>query len=161
MKSKICEYIDTLWLAVGEIIVSVLVFLGYFVLKTLDIVSLEHDYTVISGALLGSFVSVLNFFILSVSVTRAVRRISAARGTAEMNEDEQEKFTREYTAGVQGAMAKSYLLRMLLMIGSLVLGMLSGFFNPLATAIPLVMYRPVLYFVQLIKSKLTRKGGCD
>jgi hypothetical protein len=159
MKNKLSEYIDTLWLALGEIIVSALVFLGYMVLKRFEIVQLDRDYTVITGALLGSLVSVINFLILSVSVTRAINKIAAARGNLEMDEEAIEKFKNEYNAGIQGAMAKSYLLRLILMIGSLVLAMLSGYFNPLATAIPLVMYRPVLYFVNLVKSKFSKKGG--
>ena len=57
---------------------------------------------------------------------------------------------------VQNAMTKSYLLRMLLMIGSLVLAGVSGWFNIIATVIPLLMYRPILYVTEFIKSKVRR-----
>ena len=60
---------------------------------------------------------------------------------------------------VQTAMTKSYLFRMALMIGALVLAMLSGWFNPLATVIPLLMYRPILYVTEFIKNKIRAKRG--
>ena len=76
-----------------------------------------------------------------------------------MDDEEAEQYAKENGASVQAAMMKSYLFRMLLMIGSLVLAMISGWFSPLATVIPLLMYRPILYAVEFIKIKFRKNGG--
>ena len=76
-----------------------------------------------------------------------------------MDEEEAEKYAKEHGMVVQNAMTKSYLLRMGLMIGALVLGMVSGYFSPLATVIPLLMYRPILYVTELIKIKIQARRG--
>jgi hypothetical protein len=39
------------------------------------------------------------------------------------------------------------------MVGSLVLAFITGWFNPLATLIPLLLYKPLLYVVELINKK--------
>lgn len=151
-KSKLSVYIDTLWLALGEIIVCALVAVGFLIFGS-------FSYKVVTGALLGSAVTVINFLILSVAVNRAVNGYIADRGNEEMDEETAEKYAKEHGMAVQNAMTKSYLLRMALMIGSLVLAMISGWFNPLATVIPLLMYRPVLYAVEFIKTKVNAKRG--
>jgi hypothetical protein len=151
-KNKLSAYIDTVYLALGEVIVGVLVAAAFLLFG-------KFSYTVVTGALLGGAVTVVNFLILSVSVNRAVTKYITERGDKEMDEEEAEKYAREHGMVVQNAMTRSYLLRMGLMIGALVLGMVSGFFSPLATVIPLLMYRPILYVTELIKIKLqTRRG---
>ena len=76
-----------------------------------------------------------------------------------MEEEEAEEYAKKHGTAVQNAMMKSYMFRMLLMIGSLVLAMLSGWFSPLATVIPLLMYRPILYVTEFIKTKIKVKRG--
>ena len=151
------KYIDTVWLALGEVAVGILVTVGFIIAKALgqDVAV----YKAITGALLGGAVTVINFLILSVAVNRAVNGYVAEIGDREMDEEEAEKYAKEHGMAVQNAMTKSYLLRMGLMIGSLVLAMLSGWFSPLATVIPLLMYRPVLYAVEFIKTKVNAKRG--
>ena len=117
------------------------------------------DYTVVTGALLGGTVTVINFLILSVALNKAVNGYIEGRGDKEMDEEEADQYAKEHGIAVQNAMLKSYMLRMFLMIGSLVLAMLSGWFNPISTVIPLLMYRPVLYVVELIKIKVNAKRG--
>lgn len=151
-KNKLSAYADTLWLLTGELAVAALT-VGVFALLG------KFSYTVITGGLLGSFVTTLNFFILSVGINRAVNRYIEARGEAEMDEETAEKFATEHKMDVQNAMMKSYMLRMLLMIGSLVLALLTGVFNVIAVAIPLLAYRPVMYAVEFIKTKLGKAGG--
>lgn len=156
-KNKLSAYIDTVWLAVGEAVVGVLVTLGFIIAKALG--AEVVIYKAITGALLGGAVTVVNFLILSVAINRAVNGYVSDIGDKEMDDEEAEKYAKEHGMAVQNAMTKSYLLRMLLMIGSLVLAMISGFFSPLATVIPLIMYRPVLYAVEFIKTKINRKRG--
>ena len=149
-KNSLLVYIDTLWLLIGELIVS-LITVGVFALVG------KFHYSAITGALLGSAVTVLNFFILSVGVNRAVTRYVEARGTREMDEEEAEKFASEHSMDVQNAMMKSYMLRMLMMIGSLVLAGFSGWFNVIATVVPLLMYRPLITIIETIK-KIAKAG---
>ena len=151
-KSKLSAYIDTVYLALGEVIVAALVSLAFLLFG-------KFSYTVVTGALLGGTVTVVNFLILSVAVNRAVTRYITERGEREMDEEEAEKYAKEHGMVVQNAMTKSYLLRMGLMIGALVLGMVSGYFSPLATVIPLLMYRPILYVTELIKIKIQARRG--
>jgi sensor histidine kinase YesM len=156
-KNKLSAYIDTVWLAVGEAAVGVLVTLGFIIAKAFG--AEVVIYKAITGALLGGAVTVVNFLILSVAINRAVNGYVSDIGDKEMDDEEAEKYAKEHGMAVQNAMTKSYLLRMLLMIGSLVLAMISGFFSPIATVIPLIMYRPVLYAVEFIKTKINRKRG--
>lgn len=151
-KSKLSVYIDSLWLAIGEVVVAALISLVYFAIG-------KFNYTVVTGAALGGAVTVVNFLILSVGINRAISRYIDARGEREMDEEEAEQYAKDNSGAVQAAMMKSYLFRMLLMIGSLVLAMLSGWFSPLATVIPLLMYRPILYAVEFIKIKFRKNGG--
>ena len=151
-KNKLSVYIDTVWLALGEVIVAVLVSLVFLIFGKLN-------YTVPLGALLGGAVTVINFLILSVSINRAINGYITERGDKEMDEEEAEKYAKEHGMAVQNAMTKSYLLRMALMIGALVLAMISGWSSPLATVIPLIMYRPILYVTEFIKIKINARRG--
>ena len=151
-KNGISGYLDAIWLAVGEAVVSLIVSLVYFFIG-------KFEYKVVTGALLGSLVIVVNFLILCVAVNRALSRYINELGCEQMDDEAAEKYAKEHGTAVQNAMMKSYIFRMLLMIGALVLAMLSGFFSPLATAIPLVMYRPILYVVEMIKSKIQKRRG--
>lgn len=156
-KNKLSVYIDTLWLALGEVVVAFIVFAGFLLAKTLG---LELTlYKAITGSLLGCAVTVVNFLILSVSVNRAVNNYIRGRGEKEMTEEEAEQYAKEHAMDVQVAVAKSYVLRMALMIGSLVLAMLSGWFSAIATVIPLLMYRPILYVTEFIKIKVNARRG--
>ena len=150
-------YIDSLWLAVGELAVALLVFLGFLIAKAAGAeVTL---YKAVTGALLGGAVTVANFLILSVGINRAINRFVDERGTDEMDDETAEKYAKEHGVAVQNAMMKSYMFRMLLMIGALVLAGVSGWFNVIATVIPLLMYRPILYAVEFIKTKVSAKRG--
>ena len=156
-KNKLSEYIDTLWLAVGELVVALLVLAGFLIARSLGVE--VTVYKVITGALLGSAVTVLNFFILSVSVNRAVNGYIAGMCDKEMTEEEADEYAKKNSMNVQLAMTKSYVLRMALMLGSLVVALITKQFNVLATAIPLIMYRPILYVTEFIKTKIKAKRG--
>lgn len=140
------SYIDTIYLAIGEFIVSLLVVLVYIAIR-------KFDWTVASGVILGSAVTILNFIILSHAVNKALNKFIDLRGDKEMDEEEAKAFAKANSIKVQNAVTKSYVFRTGLMMGALVLGFITKLFNPIATLIPLVMYKPLLYATQFIKQK--------
>lgn len=140
------SYIDTFYLSIGELVVSLLVVLVYIAIGL-------FDFTIASGVVLGSVVTIINFIILSYSVNKALNKFIDLRGSKEMGEEEAEKFAKENSLKVQNAVTKSYILRTGLMMGSLVLAFITKLFNPLSTLIPLIMYKPLLYVIQFVKQK--------
>ena len=71
-----------------------------------------------------------------------------------MTEEEAEAFAAENQAAVQRAAQGSYLVRQILMLGVLVCAfLLDGWFDVIATVIPLIMFRPLLTVCGLMKSK--------
>ena len=151
-KSKLSMYIDTVWLAIGEAIVAALISVVFLLIG-------KFNYSVVTGAVLGGAVTVINFLILSVGINRAINKFVEERGEDEMDEEEADKYAKEHGMTVQNAMMKSYMLRMFLMIGALVLAGVSGWFDIIATVIPLLMYRPILYVTEFIKTKMSAKRG--
>ena len=151
-KSKLSMYIDTVWLAIGEAIVAALISVVFLLIG-------KFNYSVATGAVLGGAVTVINFLILSVGINRAINKYVEERGDKEMDEEEADKYAKEHGMTVQNAMMKSYMLRMFLMIGALVLAGITGWFDIIATVIPLLMYRPILYVTEFIKTKLSIKRG--
>jgi hypothetical protein len=92
-KNGLSVYIDSLWLAVGELAVALLVFLGFLIAKAAGAeVTL---YKAVTGALLGGAVTVANFLILSVGINRAINRFVDERGTDEMDDETAEKYAKE------------------------------------------------------------------
>lgn len=140
------SYIDTIYLAIGEIIISLIVVAVYLIIGL-------FKWQVVTGVALGSVVTVLNYIILSFAVNRAINKFMALRGDKEMNEEEAEAFAKANTVKVQNAITKSYLLRTTLMMGALVLSLITGYFDTIPTIIPLIMYKPLLYAVEFVKKK--------
>lgn len=165
---------ETVALAIGETLVSLLVTLGFILFD-------KFDYKVILGALLGSIVIVLNFLFLSISVNRAVDKClenynkadyeQKAKSIAKQNEktdsseeseyddydDSARLFAKEYSGKLQNAVKISYTVRTLSIIVALVLAFLTKQFNVLATAITLCTMRPILTFTELIKKRKEEK----
>ena len=144
--NKYSSYGDIPHLAIGEFIISLIVILVFIAIE-------KFDFKIISGVLLGSIVTILNFFILSYSVNKALDKFIDLRGDKEMSEEEAEKFAKANSLKVQNEVSKSYILRTALMTGCLVLAFITKLFNPIATLIPLAMYKPLLYATQFIKNK--------
>ena len=158
---------ELLFLAVGEAITTVLIVLAFLVLK-------RFDYTVLTGAVLGSLVIVLNFVFLCISVNRAFDRAldnvdvekirtaakalddSIATGD-EKAEDEKREALDKMTAAdekrLSNAIRASYLLRTVTMLAALVVALITKQFNVIATAVPLFMQRPLLTMSELTKRK--------
>jgi hypothetical protein len=147
MQKKNMPTAEILFLVVGELIVSLIVSGVYLLLN-------RFSYAVISGCLLGSAVTVFNFVFLSVSVNRAIDKALAGRKEGEMTEEEAQAFAAENQAAVQRAAQGSYLVRQILMLGVLVCAfLLDGWFDVIATLVPLLMFRPLLSVCGLMKSK--------
>lgn len=134
-------------LSLGEVIVSAAVCLVYFLLG-------QFSYTVITGVLLGSLVTIANFILLTVSVNRAIDKYLELRGTREMDEEEAEKFAETHAMAVQNAATRSFLIRTVSMLATFVLAFLmTDWFAPIATVVPLLAFRPILYVLELMKKK--------
>lgn len=151
MEKKKIKYIDTLYLGIGELIVAALICAVYLILDALDLY--KFSYTVITGAILGGAVTVVNMLILSIAVNRAVEKFISERGSEEMDEETAQEYAKKNGMAVQNAMTRSYLIRLVLMLAALVVALMSGWFSPLATVIPLLMYRPIIYLTELFKRK--------
>ncbi len=157
IKSRLSTYIDTVWLALGQAVVAVLVTLGFIIAKSLG--ADVAIYKAVLGAMLGGLVTVVNFLILSVAVNRAVNNYITERGDKEMDDEEAEKYAKDHGLAVQNAMTKSYIFRTFLMMGTLVVALVTGWFSTIAAVIPLITYKPVLYVVEFIKTSKNEKRG--
>lgn len=131
----------------GELIVSAVISAVFLVLKKFDI-------SVLLGSLLGSFVTVLNFFILIITTNRAIDKALAERGEGEMTDEEAAEFSAKQSGSLQAAIKISYIARSFLLLAALVVAfLLDGVFNVIATVIPLLMYRPLITIPHLFKKK--------
>ena len=146
MKKTNNSYEDVLYLLIGEIIVSVGIVVAYIALSL-------YQWNVLTGAILGAVVTVLNFLILSMQINKAIDKYMELIGDKEMSEEEAAEFAKKHSLKVQNAVTKSYALRTALMLGSLVIAFITGWFNPLATLIPLIMYKPIIYAIEILKKK--------
>lgn len=133
-------------LTIGEIIVSLIMIGIYCVLD-------RYSYRVVTGAALGSAVTILNFLMLSVAVNRALDQAMASRGDGNMTEEEAEKFAAEHMPQVQQAVKASYLVRTIVMLAALVAAFLLDWFDVVATLVPLVMFRPIITFGEIFRKK--------
>ena len=146
--------LDITLLTLCEIAVAALVVAGFIIADAAF--DIQFTYRVITGAALGAAVTVLNYVFLTLSVDRAVNNYLELRGTREMTEEEAETFARENSAPIQNAIKLSFIIRTATMLAALVVGFLLDVFDPIATAIPLLAYRPLLYVVESIKGKIKK-----
>ena len=110
-------------------------------------------------------VAILNFLFLSISVNRAFDKILAENElpkkddiitdinvNVENTEEDEEntendaaaRFAAEHQAQLQNSIKISYFLRNITMVVALVLAMVTGWFNVIATIVPLLMFKPIL-----------------
>ena len=144
---------------VGEIITSALIVAVFMIVNFIKGEPLLH-YSVPIGALLGSTITVVNFFLLSILTTRTVNKALASRGSGEMTDEEAETFAKEHQAKVQFAMTVSYVVRIATMVVALIVAFIfKEIFNPIATIIPIFMLRPLLTVTQLLLNKKEGKNG--
>ena len=102
-KTKL-PYYEIFTLLIGEVILSLIVSAIYLMIG-------RFDYTVVTGAALGSAVTVLNFLYLAISTTKAIDTFLMLRGEKEMTEEENAAFVAEHQAIIQNAMKISYIIR--------------------------------------------------
>ena len=148
------SYKDILFMAIGEVGVAALVILVFLALNLMGYY--PFSYRIITGALLGVVVTLLNYSFLIISVDNAINQFLAKRGGKEMDEEEAEKFAAENAMPVQNAIKTSFILRTASMLVTLVIAFLLDWFNPIATAIPLLAFRPLLTAIEMIKGKITK-----
>lgn len=147
---------ETLMILIGELIVS-LATVGVWLLIDIFFEGV-FDYTVITGLALGTAVTVANFLILGITVNRAVDKFLRERGESDMSEEEADAFAKQHMSSVQVAASGTYIMRTLLMLGALICAFALGdFFDVLATVIPLLMYRPIIYVSEFFRSKSNKK----
>ena len=146
-------------LTVGELIVSALVILAYFILSLFTEVRLDH--TVFIGVALGTVVTVANYVFLSVSVNRAVDKFLEIRGSKKMDDDEAEAFAAKHSLGIQNTLKLSFIIRTVTMLATLIAAFVTKLFNPVATLVPLIMFRPILTVIELIKRRSEPKPDPD
>lgn len=141
-------------LVIGELIVSAIVCAVYLIIGNGTL-----HYSVITGSLLGSIVTVANFLFLAISTNRAIDKVLAERGEGEMDEEEAAEFAAKHKNAINAAAKISYIVRNIALVVTLVLAfLLKDVFNVIATLIPLVMLRPILIVSQIIQNRRKKNG---
>lgn len=151
MKKTKLPYYEIFSLALGEILISLVICLVYFLIG-------KFDYKVITGVSLGSLVTVVNFLYLAITTTKAVDAFLMLKNEkGEMTEEENLAFVSEHQAKIQNKIKLSYIIRTFTMLATLVVAFLIKHFAVLATLIPLLMFRPITIVAALIKRKVIKE----
>ena len=137
---------EFLGLIIGEVAVSAIVVLVYILLE-------KFSYKVITGVVLGAVLALMNFVIMSVTVSRAFDKAREARGTREMTEEEIDAFTTEQKSALALAVKGSYIVRMIIIVGALLVAFISKQFDVIATVVPFLAFKPILTLDSIIKTK--------
>lgn len=134
MDSRKIVFHETLVVAVGTIICTALMVGAYALLGFLD-------RSVVLGAVVGSLLSIGNFFIMAVTASLAADKA-------------QEQSVTEGKKMVQ----LSYIVRLLALFGILFVCVKSGLCDPLASVIPIVFVRPVITVYEFFRKKEDKKA---
>jgi len=113
-------------IVIGELITAALVILCFWGFQKLD-------WTVAWGLVLGVCTNILCFALLCISVEKMIQD----------NDPKKAK----------GTQTVSYIVRMGLLIVALLIALKNDLFNPIATAVPLLMTRPILTVTSLFAKK--------
>jgi uncharacterized membrane protein AbrB (regulator of aidB expression) len=73
-----------------------------------------------------------------------------------MSDEEAEKFAAEHAMPVQNAIKTSFIIRTVSMLAALVVAFLLDWFDPIATAVPLLAFQPLLTAIEIIKGKIKK-----
>ncbi len=146
MKNKNLPLYETAFILIGEIIVSLIVCGVYLIIN-------KFSYKVITGAALGTAVTVLNFLFLAISTNRAFDKAMEARGTKEMDDEEAKKFAEEHGASLQNAVKLSFIIRTFTMLAALIVAFVLKWFDVIATLVPLLMLRPIITAESILRQK--------
>lgn len=150
MKKTKLPYYEIFSLAIGEVIVSLIICLVYFLIG-------KFDYKVITGVCLGSLVTVVNFLYLAITTTKAIDNFLMLKGEKEMTEEENAAFVLEHQGKIQNKIKLSYIIRTFTMLATLVVAFLIKHFAVVATLIPLVMFKPITTVAAIIKRKVIKE----
>lgn len=142
---------DLLPVIIGELAVSAIVSAVGFLLGLAKIIT--FDYRIITGALLGAAVMVANYTLLVCSVDNQIDKFVENRGKDEMDDEEAKEYANKYSADIQKAIGLSSTVRTVSMLITLVIAFLLDWFNPIATAIPMLCFRLILPIINRIISK--------
>ena len=145
---------ETVKIAVGVGILSVLMVAVYLIVG-------RFDYTVLLGALLGTFFAILNFFLMALTVQHATDSMDGVQvaPAEEVPEGEEEPKKPELSPEASQAgrrMQRSYFLRMVMLAGMAVLALKVPAFDPLAALLPLLFPRIVILLRNIFEKKETR-----
>ena len=173
--SRLVTLKETLILAVGEVVCSAIICAVFLLIQ-------KFDYTVLLGAAIGSVAIVLNFLFMSVAVNRAIDEAFALRGNyvdeptpepeqtaandsaasdgedvegsdASEKLDAAMRFANEQAVRVNRVAKVSYIVRTATLIALLVVALITKWFDPIATVIPMLMFRPIIMAEGLIRHK--------
>lgn len=172
--SKLVSLKETLILAAGELLCAAIVCAVFLLIK-------KYDFTVLLGSLIGSAAIVLNFLFMSIAVNRAIDDAFALRSTYgndtapentlagdeenSLDTDDEEsaekldatmRFVNEQSARVNRISKVSYIVRTATLLVLLVLALLTKWFNPIATVIPMLAFRPIVMAEGLIRRKFVK-----
>jgi len=148
---------ETLKIALGTAVMTVLMVAVFLIVR-------RFDWTVLTGALLGYAAAVLNFFLMALTVQKAADDMPAA-SQADTPEAAPEDTDTEFdekvlrlkeplSPGAKKAKQRiqlSYTLRMLLMGGLAILGVVLPCFNSVAVLLPMLFPRIVIAAYGLIQ----------
>lgn len=112
---------ETIHTALGVLAVDAVMIMVFAALRHLD-------SSVLLGALFGTVFSVLNFFLLGVTVQKALQKKASQRKVVQL----------------------SYTLRMLLMLAVMVLGIVLPCFHAIAVIVPFLVQQPVILILRAL-----------
>lgn len=124
---------ETLVIAVGTVLCAAVMVGIYALLGFLD-------RTVVLGALIGSVLSIANFFIMAVSTNLAADKAQE----------------QDVSAGKK-LVQSSYMIRLLAIFGILFVFAKTGLCDPLAMVLPLAFVRPVITVYEFFRKKEDKK----
>lgn len=149
-------------LAVMEAVCVLATMLIFWIVDLSGVIEYTFSYKVVTGAILGAAVSVVNFIVLCNAVNRGIDKFLELRGDAEMDEEEAADFAEKNSSVIQAAVQKSMFIRSGSIVVVLVVAFLLGWFDPIATVIPILMYRPLItwgnHILGVIKSMMAKRG---
>lgn len=151
-KSPFLDLVPTI---VGEAVVVALVCLGFGIIHFAGLY--DFSYRVVLGAALGAVVIIINHMLLVFAVDREIKKFIENRPEGEMSDEEIKLYTKKQTASVQNAMKISTITRTVSMLVMLVIAFITGWFNPIAAAIPMLAFNVILIVTELIKSRKNPK----
>lgn len=137
---------ETLRIAAGTILLSALMLLIFVIVGYFDL-------TVLWGALLGTAVTILNFFLLGLSVQRASEKMkdvhfpSYEEADAELKDGEEEPPVPESPEMTQAkrGMQLAYTGRMLLVVATGIVALAVEGVNPIAALVPFLFPRIIIF----------------